>query len=150
MRTIKFRGQRFDNKEWVCGGYFTEPEEDALIHYIFTFENGAIPVFKESVGEFTGQTVNGEDLYEGDLVRVFSGKDWHSFFDYTLEIKFGDFNKGHDSYSNTKGFGAYKSILGNTHLHSGLAFLKEDYGYDTPNDAKVRFKIIGNIHENKK
>jgi len=53
-REIKFRGQRLDNKEWVYGGYFQHTEEECVIHYIFTFENGAIPVDGNTIGQLTG------------------------------------------------------------------------------------------------
>jgi len=97
------------------------------------------------VRQFTGAKINNIDLYEWDIVRVYSGKNWHSNFDYNVVIKFGDFCKGNDAYSQTKGFGAYTI---KDDLRCGLSFLNQDYGYDEPKDAKVKFEIIGNLLTN--
>ena len=76
MRTIKFRGLRTDGKGWVYGGYFQHtPDEDGFRYYIFDFNEGAVEVIPESVGQFTGlHDKNGKEIYEGDIVTDGVGK----------------------------------------------------------------------------
>ena len=76
MRTIKFRGLRTDGKGWVYGGYFQHtPDEDGVRYYIFDFNEGAVEVIPESVGQFTGlHDKNGKKIYEGDVLEDTLGR----------------------------------------------------------------------------
>lgn len=83
MRTIKFRGQRIDNKEWVYGFFFKTSRGSFVGEYLDEQE-----VIPETVGQFTGLTdKDGEEIYEGDFVKIFYNQNSENYagnnFNYT-------------------------------------------------------------------
>lgn len=141
MRTIKFRGKRCDNGEWVYGYYARLSNEFKEWHCIMTeidasenyikdcngYNMTYTPVNHNTVGQFTGlYDKNGEEIYEGDILQWGEG-------DYKIKqvVMFvhGAFGYKCDPYT-------FVSYVGNSNFNFWAK------GTDS------RFEIIGNIHDN--
>lgn len=135
MRTIKFKGKRLDNGEWLEGYYRGNNEGKAFISRIkrppLSFE-----VDPETVCQFTGFIdKNGKEIYEGDILRSdeypynYHGKD-----NYFAEVYWSEYSCGVDiriqKYTQTDVHGDYEGIRESLTL----------------NFART-FEVIGNIHD---
>ncbi|MFE4569970.1 YopX family protein [Paenibacillus chitinolyticus] len=91
-RPIKFRGKRLDNGGWVYGNLVTYNNKPAIQDYYQS--NGEIfLVDPETVGQYTGlrdskrteEYPEGQEIYEGDIVRYQDAYDTSSECGYDWE-----------------------------------------------------------------
>lgn len=145
MREILFRGKCLDNGEWVQGFYFerknTEGKiiEAVIIEDMYQQVTGGIRYMRSdlhkecfqvdttTVGQFTGYTVNGTKVFEGDIISVFDVDENHGVTEFIGEV-FMDSGSWLVSQSNTCDW----------YLHD----LRDG------RHSLVEVKVIGNIHDN--
>ena len=92
----KFRGKCVEHDKWVYGYYVKGIQEDEAYivkNHNWLLGDDFIDVYPETVGQFTGikerypQMVDkGQEIYFGDIVRVFGGEYWQGFYEHDKTI----------------------------------------------------------------
>lgn len=173
MRTIKFRGKRVDNGEWVYGYYFIGMNDT---HWIVTSEFIFTPIQKEIVGQFTGlyDSTKWEDLLEeekqdfyfqncsedGVTIKYKTKEEvkhlWQGRPIYENDIVsiYKDLTETYSRGNIENGtLEVWEEIVGNIDIKNGIieykgsSFHVEEYYLDTVSDCEI--EVIGNIHDNK-
>ena len=140
MRTIKFRGKRLDNGEWLEGYYRGNNEGKAFISRIkrppLSFE-----VDPDTVCQFTGfLDKNGKEIYEGDVLRS-------DEYPYSC---IGD--KERDNYYAVVYYCEEGACFGTVTVknpNSSVAGISDGILDDVEREKMKSFEVIGNIHEEK-
>jgi uncharacterized phage protein (TIGR01671 family) len=133
MREILFRGKRVDNGEWVYGAFYAYYDFKRTIVQILTDRTNGIPdayeVIPESVGQYTGLTVNGKKIFEGDIISIPFEEDRSPWEENCIYYENGEV------YFDTMRHGWYIRFFDGEELSI--------WEYD-----EVDVVVVGNIHDN--
>lgn len=144
MRTIKFKGKRIDNGEWVAGdlAHSLDGRLNILGFNIkdgVTNFSGAYLIGPKTVCQFTGfLDKNGKEIYEGDVLRS-------NEYPYScLE------NDERDNYYAVVYYCEERSCFGIVtakNPDSDVRGISDGIPGDVERENMKRFEVVGNIHD---
>ena len=143
MRTIKFRGQREDTKEWVYGSLI---EDKYIVGNVIDWNEDYFNtecwwrVIPKTVGQFTGlYDKNGTEIYEGDIIKEFNGYGSDNGI-AKIEYDTATFDLGarHEYRQTICGF-----------IAKAIDNQKYNSESSTQSFYEKECEVIGNIHDNK-